>query len=129
MNALTSSPRLRGLVATALVCAVVSSFATVCTAADNKDFPSVVVKFGDLNLSNPEGAAVLYRRIDSAAREVCKAYDISSGRYKFPPSSNPCVAKSIQEAVAKVGHPALLAIYNAKHPHPVPIEVASAGSR
>src|SRR5262245_7994061 len=33
--------------------------------------PSVVVKFGDLDLSRPEEAAVLYSRLQHAARAVC----------------------------------------------------------
>ena len=33
--------------------------------------PSVVVKYGDLNLSTEEGNRALYRRIVAAARQVC----------------------------------------------------------
>jgi len=35
--------------------------------------PSVVVKFGDLDLSRPEQAAMLYSRLRHAARTVCPA--------------------------------------------------------
>jgi UrcA family protein len=35
--------------------------------------PSVVVKFGDLDLSRPEEAAMLYSRLRHAARTVCPA--------------------------------------------------------
>jgi UrcA family protein len=35
--------------------------------------PSVVVKFGDLDLSRPEQAAMLYSRLRHAARAVCPA--------------------------------------------------------
>jgi UrcA family protein len=125
VNTINTSPRLLGLLATAIVCAVASSAATVCAATDSNDFPSVVVKFADLNLSNPAGVAALYRRIDAAARDVCKSYDVSSGRFTAA-RTDPCVRKAIEDAVTKVGHPALFAIYNAKHPQPLPITVASA---
>ena len=59
MNTLTPSTRLRGLIATAIVYAFASSFAAVCAAAERGDTVSVIVKYGDLNISNPEGAAAL----------------------------------------------------------------------
>ncbi len=34
--------------------------------------PSVTVRYHDLNLNNPEGIATLYKRIHTAAIEVCK---------------------------------------------------------
>jgi UrcA family protein len=111
--------------ATLAVCAVASGLATICTASDNSEFPSVVVKYADLNLSSPEGANALYRRINAAARDVCRSYDLGSGSFKLAAGSDPCVRKAIADAVTKVGHPALLAIYNAKHPQPSPITVAS----
>jgi len=129
VNTKRPSSRLLGLYATTIVCAVASSLTAVCAAADSSDFPSVVVKFADLNLSNPEGVTALYRRIHNAARDVCKSYDIRSGSYTLAGSGDPCVRKAIQDAVNKVGHPALLALYNAKHPQPVPITVASAKTR
>lgn len=129
MNTISPTARLLGLFAMATVCAVSSGLATVCAAADSSDLPRVTVKFADLNLSNPEGATTLYRRIHAAAREVCKSYDIGRGNFTLPGSANPCVRKAIADAVTQVGHPALLAIYNAKHTRPVPITVASAKTR
>jgi UrcA family protein len=129
MNAITSFPRLSGFVATAIVYVVASSFSTASTAANSNEFPSTVVKFADLNLSTPQGAAALYRRINWAARDVCKAYDLSSGHFEQPSNSHPCVRKAVQDAVAKVNAPQLTAVYNAKNPQARPIEVASAQSR
>jgi UrcA family protein len=129
VNTKSSSSRLLGLYAATIVCAVASSLTAVCAAADSSDFPSVVVKFADLNLSNPAGVTALYRRINAAARDVCKSYDIRSGSSTRPGSADPCVRKALQDAVNKVGHPALLAMYNAKHPQPGPITVASARTR
>ena len=47
--------------------------APLSSAADASDevVRSEIVGFGDLNLSNPEGVAVLYRRIKAAAHRVC----------------------------------------------------------
>ena len=129
MNTLAFFARLPGLYAATLVCAVAASVPAICAAADSSDVPSVVVKFADLNLSNPEGVAVLYRRINAAARDVCKSYDIHSGSDRLAGSADPCVRKALQDAVNKVGHPALSAMYNAKHPQPLPITVASAKTR
>jgi UrcA family protein len=44
------------------------------SAADSFDevVRSEVVGFGDLNLSDPEGVVVLYRRIKAAAHRVCR---------------------------------------------------------
>ena len=118
-----------GKQATTAVCAVASTLPTVCAAADNSALPTVVVKYADLNLSNPEGVTALYRRITAAARDVCQYYDIRSGSSLRPGATDACVRKALQDAVTKVGHPALSALYNAKHPQPVPITVASAGTR
>jgi UrcA family protein len=129
VNTISPNSRLLGLFAMAIVCAVSSSLPAICAAADSSDLPRVTVKFGDLNLSNPEGATTLYRRINAAAREVCKSYDVGRGNFKLPGNANPCVRKAIGDAVTKVGHPALFAIYNAKHPQSLPITVASARTR
>jgi UrcA family protein len=59
MNTITPSSRLRGLIAMAIVSTFASSFAAVCAAADRIETVSAVVKYGDLNISNPEGAAAL----------------------------------------------------------------------
>ena len=52
----------------ALLCLI----APLSSAADADEVVrSEIVWFGDLNLSNPEGVAVLYRRIKAAAHRVC----------------------------------------------------------
>jgi UrcA family protein len=129
MNTITPSTRFRGLIATAIVSAFASSFAVVCAAADSRDTVSEVVKFGDLNVSNPQGAATLYRRIAAAARDVCGPYEIDSWHPGARASFNACVHKAIADAVTKVGRPELFAIYNAKNRQPLPITVASAKTR
>jgi UrcA family protein len=128
MKTSNSSTRLRALIAAASVAALASGFATVCAAGDG-DTLSVTVKYGDLNISNPKGAATLYSRLAVAARQVCGGYNISSGNFEPAGSGTDCVRKALSDAIRKVGQPELIAIYNAKHSTPLPETVASAQTR
>jgi UrcA family protein len=123
----TPSTGLRGLIAAAIFSALASSFAAVCTAADGDRTFSVTVKYGDLNVSNPEGAATLYRRIVAAANGVCGANDNDRNLYSRA-TLNACIHKATADAVTKVGRPELFAVYNSKNPQPLPVTVASARS-
>jgi UrcA family protein len=121
MNTMNSSSQLRRLVATAILGAFASGLAGFSAAADGVIEQTVTVKYGDLNLSNPQGSAALYRRIVSAAHDVCDTtQDLSSlARAKV------CRDKAISDAVTKVGHPGLIALYNANHRQPLPATVAA----
>ena len=126
---MSTSIRCRGLIETAILSVLASSLATICTAADSSDVPQALVKFGDLNLSSPQGAAKLYSRIAAAADEVCRPFDINSRNLQSRARLDACVHKAIAGAVTAVGRPELFAIYNAKNPQPVPIVVATAQTR
>ena len=127
MNTITPFTRIRRLIATAIVSAFASSFAVVCAASDDTETISVVVKFGDLNVSNPEGAATLYGRIAAAAYNVCGSYDSNDVFHHGSQARvNACVRKAIADAVTRVGQPELFAVYNTKHRQPLPITVAAA---
>jgi UrcA family protein len=70
-----------------------------------------VVSFRDLNLNSPEGVAVLYRRINSAADEVCgnpDRYDLSQLKLRI------CVKESVSRAIAQVNNPMLTSLHQAK---------------
>ena len=130
MNTITPFTRIRRLIATAIVSAVASSFAVVCAAADDTETVSVVVKFGDLNISNTQGAATLYGRIVAAAQNVCGPYDSSDVFHHGTRARvNACVHKAIADAVTKVGQPELFAVYNTRNRQPLPITVAAAQTR
>jgi UrcA family protein len=126
MNTIIPSTRFRRLIAKAIVSAVAASLTVICAAADKTETVSVIVKYGDLNVSNPEGAATLYRRIAAAASTVCGPYDTDSWHRGSRSSVNTCVHKAIADAVTKVGQPELIAVYNAKNREPLPITVAAA---
>ena len=46
------------------------------------------VSYGDLNLATPDGQAVLQKRLDKAARKVCRFYD--DGRLVTAEQENAC---------------------------------------
>jgi UrcA family protein len=74
------------------------------------DVEQITVHFGDLNLDQPAGVAVLYRRIRHAAEHVCgvpqaPGTNIPSHSWRI------CVTDSIERAVMAVDRPALTAYY------------------
>jgi UrcA family protein len=83
-------------------------------ADESSDVPHVTVKYGDLAVSTPQGAATLYQRIWSAAVTVCRPLDDRSLASKQ--ARDACIHKAVVDAVAKVDQPALSAVYRAKHP-------------
>src|SRR5579862_846141 len=123
--ALNKPPR---LITTAIFAALAMSCGAL-SVADADDVPQAVVKFGDLNLASPQGAAALYGRIVVAAYEVCKSFDIDMHGLEFPLEQLACVHKAVARAVTNVGRPELFAIYNARNPHPLPITVAAVPNR
>jgi UrcA family protein len=73
--------------------------------------PHKVVSFKDLNLETPEGAAVLYQRITSAANQVCgnpDRFDLSQWRLQF------CIKDAVSRAIIQVNRPMLTSLYNEK---------------
>ena len=117
----TTSP-LRILIAGAIVSAVTSGFCAAAVASDSIDAPHVVVQYGDLNQSNAQGAAMLYRRIRSAAENVCPGLEHASLASKRMVDA--CMHKAITAAVIKVNQPALFAVYNANNTAPLPVIAA-----
>jgi UrcA family protein len=123
MNTMTTSLNFRGVLAAAILGALACGLSTVCTAAEPTDAPQTTVKFADLKVSSPDGAAALYGRIQRAARQVCVRFDgadlTSQGRM------HACTHKAIADAVAKVDQPALFAVYSAHNAQPTPIVLAA----
>jgi UrcA family protein len=118
MNTSTASTGLRGLIATAIFGALVSSFSAV-SAADSSSV-SINVKFADLTISSPSGALVLYERIRAAAQGACSYY-----WFKTDADEARCVHDAIANAVTKVDQPALSAVYNTKYKTSVPSTLVS----
>jgi UrcA family protein len=121
MNILMKS-KIRRFAAGALLIAAASSFAGISSAADTGPLLALV-KYGDLNVSSPEGATVLYTRIRTAAEQVCRPFD---GRdLAFKKVKDSCMHDAIATAVAKVDQPALFSAYNAKNGISKPVMLVS----
>jgi len=117
---MTTSLITRGAL-TAAIFGALTCLATVCAAAET-DPPQTTVKFADLNVSNPAGAAALYARIQRAARQVCRPLEEREFRSAV---HDACVHKAIADAVSKVGQPALFDAYNLHNDQPIRIVVAT----
>ena len=80
--------------------------------ASHEDGRTQVVWFGDLNLSNPEGVAVLYRRIKAAAHRVCAERNTRS-LLIWSRAEAECKRAAIARAVASVNSERLAALHRA----------------
>src|ERR1019366_9219136 len=78
MNTLITSTNLSGLISTAIFGVLTLSWGAMSIAADESDAPQAVVKFGDLNLSNPQGAAALPSDLE------CGGHSLPSSRRRLP---------------------------------------------
>jgi UrcA family protein len=87
-----------------LLCAG-AALATPSGAPDN----SVQVHYSDLDLSRPEGAQKLYRRIEFAAQRVCESY--ASNELERHEVYLKCYSKAVDDAVRKVGSDQLTALH------------------
>jgi UrcA family protein len=89
------------------------SAALASPASAGIDQPATyVVRFADLDLSRIDGAATVYTRIRSAARQVCTSLE---GRdLGLLVKYRACVDKAIADAVASVNRP-LLSQYHQLH--------------
>ncbi len=76
------------------------------------EVPQVHVKYGNLNINTPAGAAVLYQRIRLAATQVCGTPDQRDlARLE---TAKACTDKAIADAVAAVGNDTLMDVYHAR---------------
>jgi UrcA family protein len=123
MTTMTPPNRFHSLIAASLFGVLSSSLAALPAAADGFELLKETVKFGDLDISHPQGAAVLYHRIRAAAQNVCSPFDGRSLSAKM--HLDACVKKAVADAVTTVDEPALFAVYSAKMGKTVPARVAS----
>ena len=118
MKPFITSIGLRGLIATAIFSLLGLGFCVVAAADSSAE--SRTVKFADLDISNPSGAHVLYRRIRAAAQVVCSYYFFLTDTDKAR-----CVRDATADAVTKIGQPALSALYNANNKTSAPSGLVS----
>jgi UrcA family protein len=109
-----TTSHVRRVIATVTVGIALSSLATPSNARSydplsviGGDPPQVMVRFADLDVSHPSGAAILYHRISSAAKDVCSP--IESRGYYSVDRRDACIDAAITNAVNTVNRPALFA--------------------
>lgn len=67
------------------------------------------VSYRDLNIANPEGAKLLYARIEHAADYVC-GYDLQSYGTGMDTNFQNCKIRAIAQAVGRIDKPELTAV-------------------
>ncbi len=77
----------------------------MANAATTRDLPSVVVKYGDLNLNSKGGVAKLHARLRSAAKQVCSP--LESRVLGYREQFDACVSEAVTQSVAEVANPNL----------------------
>jgi UrcA family protein len=128
MSTTTTSLRsTHGLIATAILTTLISSFSALCSAADAGEVPQAIVKYGDLDVTSTAGAATLFNRIRAASQTVCAP--LAGGDFVAMFRWEKCVKQAIGGAVAKVNQPALSAAYAAKYGVPQPAKILTADRR
>jgi UrcA family protein len=128
MKTVTTTYRLHIIAAAMLLGTSALGLTAFPAAADSEAPPlQVTVKYGDLDISRPQGATVLYGRIRAAAKNVCSPFDRGGPLDKMQFAS--CIQKSVADAVTAVSAPALTAVYSEKTKGALPVRVASLQSR
>jgi UrcA family protein len=95
---------------------VAGAVTLACTAGANSAFAdevslmhTKVVSYSDLNLDSHAGATVFYRRIQSAARDVCSSFD-GRGVQRIALYQN-CFDNAVAGAVSQVNRSTVTAIH------------------
>jgi UrcA family protein len=88
--------------------------------ASNSGKISVAVRFGELNLDNEKGVAVLYGRLQRAAEYVCgvEPYSITRSRTRQAATAA-CYSATLSASVAKIDNLALQQMHQNSKPTPV----------
>ena len=81
------------------------AFGGLAQASTRADLPSVVVKYGDLNLDSKAGVATLHSRLKNAAATVCSP--LNSRVLGLREQYEQCVSDAMARSVAAVGDPNL----------------------
>ena len=85
------------------------AFSAAAGAGTVRELPSVVVKYGDLNLASPNGVATLHSRLSKAARQVCSELD--SRVLGLREQYDHCVVDAVATGVARVDNPHLTSFH------------------
>lgn len=97
-------------VAMAAIAALCLATAAMGAHADELIPAARTVRYADLNLNTPAGAAVLYKRIRDAAEQVCG--DVHAPRLEEAAAAKACVARAVEAGVHAVNKVQLTEEYN-----------------
>jgi UrcA family protein len=89
-------------------CALAAPGADLATT----DAPRIVLHYDARNLQNPQGLDMLYRRIQSAARQVCP--DAAGDPMQLNSAVKSCRAQAIERAVRSIGSSRLAELHEAR---------------
>jgi UrcA family protein len=92
------------------------------SAAADPQTASTIVRYGDLNLANPEGAKAMLARIRHAARRVCEPAPESALEYA---DWRNCVSRATEGAVSRLNAPMVTAAYSGKQTNSVVLAQSS----
>jgi UrcA family protein len=85
------------------------------SAASSDEPRSVVVRYSDLNLANPQDARTLYARIQTAARVACGDVEVADlGRFA---QFHNCINEAVTKAVSSVNMQRVTEIHEAQSQH------------
>ncbi|MDB6012952.1 MAG: hypothetical protein JWL65_5202 [Gammaproteobacteria bacterium] len=97
-----------GRIAVLVGCLLAGSVGAAQAATSEDAMPTVVVRYGDLDLSTTDGARVLYQRISVAAHQVCP-FEYSKAVSQIG-KNRACREAAIERAVNAVNNPQLVAM-------------------
>ena len=98
------------VIAASLLSLAFAAHAGPASVNQPQDVLAKTVTYGDLNLESEQGAKVLYARLRSAARQVCRpveGIELSSQR-----AWSTCVDEAVSSAVIKVNRERVTALHN-----------------
>jgi UrcA family protein len=90
-------------------CLLAGSLGVAQAVTPANDVPTVVVSYGDLDLSTTDGANALYKRISVAAHKVCPFED--SVHPMQVAANNACRSAAIARAVSTVNNAKLATVW------------------
>lgn len=97
-----------GRIAVLVGCLLAGTVGAAQAATSDDAVPTIVVRYGDLDLSTTDGARVLYQRISVAAHQVCP-FEYSRAVSQIG-KNRACREAAIERAVNAVNNPHLLAM-------------------
>jgi UrcA family protein len=112
MSTITRSNSMRTPIIIGAVSALMLNIASIALAsAAANNTRSIMVSYGELDISRPVGAQVLYQRIVRAATAVCD--DFTQPYNEMRTRKSTCFKDAVANAVAKVNSEQLFAIHRA----------------